>query len=194
MGEQSMTTRYPYKTGLTKAKESLMTTTTSNYKARRGIKSLLGATRALIAAKHFTGKEVAEASGISRPVAYRIIKGQTITCSLKTEARLRDWVAANTVEPPKQIELNYTPPPTINVPVNTPVVRVEDIIQERDDALNTLMEKEAEYAGVIIREATWENKIFMLEQSVTFHSELAEARLKEVNKLTHQRDKLLDIL
>lgn len=173
-----MENTHTWKEGLNKAMEQIMELSKAQIKPRRGITTLLKSTRALIASRGLKGTEFATQSGVSTPVAHRIIKGSQTTIAVKTEARLRKWLEANTEVSP------LSDPPPEKVVWQRVVEKPEDAGER--GPLEKLLETST--VDALEREVT--RKDYLIKTLERMNNQ----QRKSIKRLKRQRDKLIELL
>ena len=135
-------------------------------KPRRGVTSLLARTRALAKTHNLKAKALATGTGVSVPVAQRIINNELNNVAIKTETRLRDWL--------KAIEGKPAP-----VPVIKPVIKPTPPKHGKDfQVVIDNLEREVATKDYTVRQF----RILCAKQE------------RKINKLKRQRNKLIKLL
>ena len=175
---QQVTNLLNWKEGLTIAKEQMMDIKKAQIKPRRGVTTLLRSTRALMLSQNMQGKEFAEQSGVSMPVAHRLKAGTLTNCAVKTEVRLRKWLADNTSPTPTDPESGQV---WYDVPdPDKPTMAVDGMSVEEVMEKCIIDNLEAEVLAK-------DGMLFMLR-------EVTVEQQKTIKKLKRQRDKLISLL
>jgi hypothetical protein len=194
LGSDKMTYWYDYITGLNKTRTMIMNDRNpTNRKARRGIPALLKRARALISEQCLSGAEFSRATGISDPVSNRLINDQLSTVAKKTERKLREWIDKQdapeaSTEPLPQLTLDFKSSAADKADICATLTR------ERDDALNTVMEQAEKIRKLQAQLGGIEHELAATQDSFRFENGGMQELGKVLEKVTRQRDKLLDML
>jgi hypothetical protein len=202
LGSDKMTYWYDYITGLNKTRTMIMNDRNpTNRKARRGIPALLKRARALISEQCLSGAEFSRATGISDPVSNRLINDQLSTVAKKTERKLREWIDKQDAPEPHRLiaddgEQGKVPQLTLDFHSDS-ADKAEicaRLVRERDDALNTVIEQAEQIRKLQAQLGGIEHELAATQDSFRFENGGMQELGKVLEKVTRQRDKLLDML